>query len=217
MQIQLNNTGKRFNKEWIFRNCNYTFNAGVSYAITGPNGSGKSTLLQTIAGAINASEGSILVYNEQLAGNSNQNSIDNPLLYQHLSIAAPYLELVEEMTAKEALKFHAAFKPLSDKISIEEILTIVGLKAAADKQIRYYSSGMKQRMKLAQAIFSDVPILLLDEPCTNLDAVGYALYHQLIKDYCTNKLVIVCSNDPQEYDFCMERLDIMNYKPVSKL
>jgi len=239
MQIQLNNTGKRFNKEWIFRNCNYTFNAGVSYAITGLNGSGKSTLLQTIAGAINASEGSITVnhiplteegslltvngkrstVNDSVNGKRStvNPSVDNALLYQHLSIAAPYLELVEEMTAKEALKFHAAFKPLLENISIEEILTIVGLKAAADKQIRYYSSGMKQRMKLAQAIFSDVPILLLDEPCTNLDAVGYALYHQLIKDYCTNKLVIVCSNDPQEYDFCMERIDIMAYKPVSKL
>ena len=209
MQIQLNNTGKRFNKEWIFRNCNYTFNAGVSYAITGSNGSGKSTLLQTIAGAINASEGSVSVNSEQLALNSE-------FLYKHLSIAAPYLELVEEMTAREALKFHSAFKPLLENISIEEMLTIVGLKAAADKQIRYYSSGMKQRMKLAQAIFSDVPILLLDEPCTNLDATGYALYHQLIKDYCTTKLVIVCSNDPQEYDFCTEKLDIMTYKPCEK-
>ena len=228
MQIQLNNTGKRFNREWIFRNCNYTFNAGNAYAITGPNGSGKSTLLQTIAGAINASEGNVEVSIEQLTvnrlplteeeslltENGQRNTVDSASLYQHLSIAAPYLDLVEEMTATEALEFHAAFKPLLKGISIEEILTIVGLKTAAHKQIRYYSSGMKQRMKLAQAIFSDVPILLLDEPCTNLDAVGYTLYHQLIKDYCANKLVIVCSNDPQEFDFCTEKLDIMSYKPI---
>ena len=221
MQIQLNNTGKRFNREWIFRNCNYTFNAGNAYAITGPNGSGKSTLLQTIAGAINASEGSIEVFRLPLTVNRDgstvngqRNTVDSASLYQHLSIAAPYLDLVEEMTATEALEFHAAFKPLLKGISIEEILTIVGLKTAAHKQIRYYSSGMKQRMKLAQAIFSDVPILLLDEPCTNLDAVGYTLYHQLIKDYCANKLVIVCSNDPQEFDFCTEKLDIMSYKPI---
>ena len=97
MQIQLNNTGKRFNKEWIFRNCNYTFKTGTAYAITGPNGSGKSTLLQTIAGAINASEGSISVNSEQLSVNSKRLTIDNELIYQHLSIAAPYLELVEEM------------------------------------------------------------------------------------------------------------------------
>jgi len=221
MQIQLNNTGKRFNREWIFRNCNYTFNTGTAYAITGPNGSGKSTLLQTIAGAINASEGSIEVFRLPLTVNRDGSSVngqrltvDSASLYQHLSIAAPYLELVEEMTATEALEFHSAFKPLLKGISIEEILNIIGLKAAAHKQIRYYSSGMKQRMKLAQAIFSDVPILLLDEPCTNLDAIGYSLYHKLIKDYCAHKLVIVCSNDPQEYDFCTEKLDIMDYKPT---
>ena len=209
----------------------------MAYAITGPNGSGKSTLLQTIAGAINASEGSVAVYSEQLAVNSDPSTVnrqppvadgngssvngkrltvDNEEFYQHLSIAAPYLELVEEMTATEALTFHSAFKPLLSGISIKEILEIVGLKAAADKQIRFYSSGMKQRMKLAQAIFSDVPILLLDEPCTNLDAVGYTLYHQLIKDYCAEKLVIVCSNDIQEFDFCTEKLDIMDYKPAAK-
>jgi ABC-type multidrug transport system ATPase subunit len=148
--------------------------------------------------------------------NSPNTTVDPSLIYQHLSIAAPYLELVEEMTATEALQFHAAFKPLLSGISIKEILEIVGLKAAANKQIRFYSSGMKQRMKLAQAIFSDVPILLLDEPCTNLDAVGYALYHQLIKDYCAEKLVIVCSNDIQEFDFCTEKLDIMDYKPAAK-
>ena len=223
MQVQLINTGKRFNREWIFRNCNYTFNAGTAYAITGPNGSGKSTLLQTIAGAINASEGNVTVnrlpFTEEpqpLTVNGKRSAVDPSLIYQHLSIAAPYLELVEEMTAIEALQFHTAFKPLLAGISVKEILEIVGLKAAADKQIRFYSSGMKQRMKLAQAIFSDVPILLLDEPCTNLDAVGFALYHQLIKDYCAEKLVIVCSNDVQEYDFCTEKLDIMDYKPVAK-
>jgi len=230
MQIQLNNTGKRFNREWIFRNCNYTFNAGTAYAITGPNGSGKSTLLQTIAGAINASEGSVAVNSLPLTvdqapsvNSGNGSSVNgkrltanNDEFYQHLSIAAPYLELVEEMTATEALQFHASFKPLLAGISIKEIVEIVGLKAAADKQIRFFSSGMKQRMKLAQAIFSDVPILLLDEPCTNLDAIGYTLYHQLIETYCAEKLVIVCSNDIQEFEFCTEKLDIMDYKPVAK-
>ena len=236
MQILLENTGKRFNREWIFRNCNYTFQSGVAYAITGPNGSGKSTLLQTIAGAINPSEGRVIVNRlpfsanrqpladnsdgstvngKQLKESGSGSAVDPSLFFKEISIAAPYLELVEEMTAKEALLFHAAFKPLLSGISIEEILAIVGLKGAIDKQIRYYSSGMKQRMKLAQAIFSDVPVLLLDEPCTNLDAVGYALYHKLIKDYCAHKLIIVCSNDLQEYDFCSEKIDIMAYKPTS--
>ena len=207
MVISLINAGKRFNKEWIFRKCDYTFQSGISYAITGSNGSGKSTLLQTIAGAINPSEGNI-----EMRIDDKSPLIDNSLFYQQLSIAAPYLEVVEEMNAKEFLDFHSSFKPFLSGINTSEILNIVGLKTATDKQIRYYSSGMKQRVKLAQALFSDTPILLLDEPCTNLDAVGYALYHQLINDYCSQKLVIVCSNDPEEFDFCKERINISDYK-----
>jgi len=207
MVISLQNTGKRFNKEWIFRKCDYTFQSGTSYAITGPNGSGKSTLLQTIAGAINPSEGKV-----EMQLNNESPIFDNSLFFEQLSMAAPYLEVVEEMTAKEFLNFHSSFKPFLSGLDTIEILNIVGLKNATDKQIRYYSSGMKQRVKLAQAIFSDTPILLLDEPCTNLDAVGYALYHQLINDYCSDKLVIVCSNDPAEFDFCKERISISDYK-----
>jgi len=226
MQITLNNVGKRFNREWIFRHCNYQFHQGSTYAITGSNGSGKSTLLQVIAGALTHSEGSIeckdtgyLIVDKQANNSGTQHpvsSIQSPAssinLYQHISIAAPYLELIEEMTAKEMLHFHAQFKPLVDSISHNEILKIVGLENAVNKQIRYYSSGMKQRLKLAQAFFSDNPVLLLDEPTTNLDADGIALYHHLINNYSSNKLVIVSSNDKQEYDFCKEVIAIADFK-----
>ena len=119
---------------------------------------------------------------------------------------------MEEMTAKEFLHFHAQFKPFLPSQSVNAILEKVGLSDAANKQIRYYSSGMKQRVKLAQSIFSDVSCVLLDEPCTNLDAEGIALYQGLIKDYCAGRLVIVSSNDEQEYSFCNERLNILHYK-----
>ncbi|MEP7110379.1 MAG: ABC transporter ATP-binding protein [Ferruginibacter sp.] len=203
MQITLTNTGKRYNREWIFRHFNYEFNSGKKYAITGANGSGKSTLLQVIAGALTHNEGSIqMTINSKLLPEEN--------CYQHLSIAAPYLELIEEMTANEFLSFHNQFKSLS--CSREEILTAIGLEKAADKQIRYYSSGMKQRLKLAQAFFCTAAVLLLDEPVTNLDADGIALYHQLINNYTANKLVIISSNDLQEYEFCTEVIEIGKYK-----
>ena len=141
-----------------------------------------------------------------------KSAITNENFYQYISIAAPYLELVEEMTAKEMLHFHAQFKPLINSVSIDEILQTVGLQNATNKQIRYYSSGMKQRLKLAQAFFSNTPILLLDEPTTNLDADGIALYHQLISNYTKGKLVIVSSNDKQEYEFCEEVVRIGAYK-----
>ncbi len=165
MTIQLYNAGKRFNRDWIFRRINFLFEQGKSYAIIGPNGSGKSTLLQVIAANIAANEGKI-------EWKKNDELMNEAEVFQHIAVCAPYLEVIEEMTATEFLHFHAAFKPLLSSVSIREMIEIVGLQKAANKQIRYYSSGMKQRIKIAQAIFSDTPILLLDEPCTNLDTPG---------------------------------------------
>jgi ABC-type multidrug transport system ATPase subunit len=205
MKILLSDAGKRYNREWIFRHLTYEFNTGNAYAITGNNGSGKSTLLQVIAGAVQHNEG---VVDFIVDGNKTEAEKH----HQYLSLAAPYLELPEELTLKEVLAFHQSFKPFLSGITISSIVDVLGLKHAAHKQIRYYSSGMKQRVKLAQAIFSDVPVVLLDEPCSNLDAEGIALYHELIQNYCRDRLVIVSSNDEQEYSFCNEQLNVMKYK-----
>jgi ABC-type multidrug transport system ATPase subunit len=205
MKISLSEAGKRFNRDWIFRKFNYSFESGNAYAITGANGSGKSTLLQVIGGAMSLSTGSIQF---QL----NDKSIDQELAFQQVSMAAPYMELIEEMTAFEFLEFHNKFKPFLPGKSVPEILKEVQLQSASKKQIRYYSSGMKQRVKLAQAIFSNTPSILLDEPCTNLDIEGINLYKQLIEAYTRTRMVIVSSNDIQEYDFCNQLIKIENYK-----
>jgi ABC-type multidrug transport system ATPase subunit len=205
MTISLSNAGKRYNRDWIFRHVDYTFQAGQSYAITGHNGSGKSTLLQAIGGALQLSEG---VSEYRIANKE----LKNEEIYQHVSICAPYLEVVEEMTVREFLEFHTGFKKLLPGATLSSIIEEVGLEKAANKQIRYYSSGMKQRVKLAQCIFSDTAIVLLDEPCTNLDAEGISLYHSLIKKYCGDRLVVVSSNDEVEYGWCSERVNIIDYK-----
>jgi ABC-type multidrug transport system ATPase subunit len=217
--VGLYNIGKRYNREWIFRRFSYQFQPGKNYAITGPNGSGKSTLLQVIAGATLHNEGSIEYHNGQWTTDSPtvaSAKVENEQHYTTISIAAPYLELIEEMTAKEMLAFHSTFKPLLQNLTIEDLLKTVGLENAINKQIRYFSSGMKQRLKLAQAFFSHTPVLLLDEPTTNLDADGIALYHTLINNYTKDKLVIVSSNVKQEYDFCEEVIEIGNYKTLAK-
>ena len=204
MKIKLTNIGKRFNTEWIFRAFTYEFNEGHSYAITGPNGSGKSTLLQIIAGAT--------LHNEGLINYSNHQILQPEHIYYYVSISAPYLELVEELTLLEFFTLHAKLKPLRPQLTIAAIIKIIGLEKSAHKQIRYFSSGMKQRVKLAQAIFSDVPVILLDEPGTNLDMEGMSLYHNLISQYCNGKLLIISSNDKTEYDFCKQVIDIGKYK-----
>ncbi|HEX6915032.1 MAG TPA: ABC transporter ATP-binding protein [Chitinophagaceae bacterium] len=203
MNITLDNAGKKFNRDWIFRNFSYTFTQGNHYAIVGPNGSGKSTLLQVLAASMNPTEGSI-----RFSDDGSEVPPEN--VYRHLAIAAPYLELVEEMTAAELLSFHAVFKTLTHPV--EEILQLVQLDNTRGKQVRNFSSGMKQRLKLAQAIFSDTKLLLLDEPCTNLDAAGYQVYQSLIKSFCLQKLVIVSSNDLNEYSFCEERINMLDHK-----
>lgn len=205
MNISLQNIGKRFNREWIFRHLHYEFVHGKSYAITGTNGSGKSTLLQVIAGATLHSEGEI-----SFQGAKGSGQLAAEKIYENIAIAAPYLDLIEEMTALEFLQFHSSFKALTKPFA--EILATVGLANAANKQIRYYSSGMKQRLKLAQAFFSNTTVLLLDEPTTNLDEEGIVIYQKLWSNYTTNKLVIVSSNDKIEFEKCEAVISIVNYK-----
>ncbi|MGN7719133.1 ABC transporter ATP-binding protein [Chitinophaga sp. 22620] len=205
MTISLNQVGKRFNYDWIFRRFTYTFSGTGHYAILGPNGSGKSTLLQIVSGHHHHSEGEVqYLFNEQV--------LPQDQFFRHCAIVAPYLELVEEFTLEECFDFHLHFKSFLPGFKAREIAGIVGLEKAWHKQVRYFSSGMKQRARLALAIFSDVQVLLLDEPCTNLDAPGIALYQQLVREYCGNRLVIVSSNDEAEYGFCKERIQISDYK-----
>ncbi|WP_291910955.1 ABC transporter ATP-binding protein [Chitinophaga sp. CB10] len=205
MTISLNQAGKRFNYDWIFRRVHLTFQAGERYAILGPNGSGKSTLLQVISGAIQQNEGAIQY-------SAPEGIIPNDEFFRYCAIAAPYLELIEELTLTELIQFHLQFKNFRPGITPKKAMELVGLEKAAHKQIRHFSSGMKQRTKLALAIFSDVPVLFLDEPCTNLDAAGTSLYQQLINDYGGNRLIIVSSNDEREYFMCKHLIRISDYK-----
>lgn len=204
MRILLTDAGKRFNREWIFRHINQVFETGETYAITGPNGSGKSTLLQLIAGATALSEGKLTV--------SDLTELEDEDHFKQVSLAAPYLELIEEMTGLEFLSFHRHFKPFLNGFQAADILNTVQLDHAANKQIRYYSSGMKQRLKLAQCILSESAFVLLDEPCTNLDETGIVLYHDLISRYTGSRCVIVSSNDKVEYEFCRQVVEISKYK-----
>lgn len=133
-------------------------------------------------------------------------------IYPYISFCAPGQEIVEELTLREFLEFHFTFKKPIDNLDIQRIIEITGLQKAADKLIGDYSSGMKQRVKLAQAIFADTPTLLLDEPCSNLDQQGVDQYKEWIETYGKDRLVIVASNDVREYYFCREQLVIEDYK-----
>jgi ABC-type multidrug transport system ATPase subunit len=206
MQIKLNNIGKRYNYEWIFRKVNYEFTSDNNYVILGGNGSGKSTLLQVITGNLMQSEGEI---NYTIS----DSKIENETIFKHLSFAAPYLELFEEFTLPESIEFQAKFKPFYKELDTKKIIELTQLEKAKDKQLKQYSSGMKQRVRLALAILSDTPLLLLDEPTSNLDKKAIDWYQNLINNYSKNRLIFVCSNQQEyEYPFCNKQLFIEEFK-----
>jgi ABC-type multidrug transport system ATPase subunit len=205
MHIQLAQIGKKFNREWVFKNINLDIPFGSRTAVLGSNGSGKSTLLQIISGILKPTVGSI-AYQHQ-----NKN-ISAELAFLNISIASPYLELIEEMTLLEMINFHFSFKNRYQNISNEELLELLGLTSSINKEIRYFSSGMKQRTKLLLAIVSDVPCVLLDEPCSNLDKQGIDWYKNLLKDYLGNRTLLICSNQEYEYEICDKSISMLDYK-----
>jgi ABC-type multidrug transport system ATPase subunit len=205
MQITLQNISRRFNRDWIFRGVDYTFTAGESYAILGSNGSGKSTLLAVLNGSLSPSAGTIKYFFED-------KEVEVEQVFQYLSLAAPYLELIEEFSLEEMIDFHFKFKTYKNGIDKAAIIELLNLPGSSSKLIRYFSSGMKQRLKLALAFCADTPILMLDEPTSNLDAQGVEWYLNLVQQFAKDRLTIVCSNQEHEYSFCKHRLNITDYK-----
>ena len=204
MQIRLNSLGRRFNKEWIFRNIDYTFNFGEKYAILGPNGSGKSTLLSVLLGSLTPSEGKITYWTDK--------EVMPEDIFNYISFAAPYLDLIEEFTLQETIDFHFKFKKYQPGLDAATILELLALRSTDDKPLKYFSSGMKQRTKLALACCTSAPILVLDEPTSNLDVQGTDWYLSLMEKYAQDKLILVGSNQAYEYGFCNHHINISTYK-----
>lgn len=209
MRIELEQVAKRYRREWILRRVTLIIEAGKRYAIEGPNGSGKSTLLRMLSGHLSPTKGTI----KHLI---NDRKIDPDEVYRHLAYAAPYIELIEELTLQEGLRFHARFQAFLPGLDQAAIIDLLALPGSANKPIRHFSSGMKQRLKLALAICSDTPLLLLDEPTTNLDQQGIDWYLALIDRFIGERTVVVASNVAVDFGFCEGRVGVLQYKQSGK-
>ncbi|MFN8278118.1 MAG: ATP-binding cassette domain-containing protein [Chitinophagales bacterium] len=187
LTIELHDVAKKFGATTIFKEINALFTQGNRYAIVGANGSGKSTLIKIIAGYMSPDRGTI---SYQLV-----NPVPPEEVSQLVAISAPYVELPEELTVEELVHFHAKLKGLS--IAGNDL--IQELQIARTKEIRHCSSGMKQRLKLALALYSKATILLLDEPTANFDDVWKHWYHNELKQQ-SGKLIVIASNEPAEYE-----------------
>lgn len=198
MKIVAENLGKRFNREWVFRNFNFEFTTGNVYAITGPNGSGKSTLMQVLWGQMQPSSGTV-----------NYSIPNSSQIFQHVAIATPYMDLIEEFTLEEMIHFHFKFKKC--RLTLEQVLEKTEL-GTPKKPISSFSSGMRQRLKLALAFYSSVSIIFLDEPCTNLDKKSVEWYHKNLNEVSLETLVLIASNQEIEYPSNATKIDILSYK-----
>lgn len=208
IDIKLTNAGKKFGREWIFRHVNLEINSGQKIAILGLNGSGKSTLLQALTGYLTLNEG-------ELCYSNGQKKTEDEDQYKLISLASPYLELVEDFTLQEQIEHASLYKPFLRTLSIAQVVELSGLSEHKDKYIKLFSSGMKQRLKLTLAILADTPVLFLDEPTTNLDATVIEWYKKMIAQYAMHKTIIVCSNSlKDEYSFCETTIAMEDFKNI---
>lgn len=185
----------------------FRFSSGNRYAIVGPNGSGKSTFLKVVSGFLTPSEGEIEMRIDQ---SGPQIPIQDCAL--RFSVAAPYIELIEEFTLKEHLDFHFRNKPYLPGFDASKIQNILGLQNSLHKSIRFFSSGMKQRVKIVLACCSESDVLLLDEPTSNLDQEAVEWFHHLLEMTHHNRIVLIGSNQPEEYKSCREYLRIPDFR-----
>ena len=206
MRIILNKVGKRFNKEWIVKNLSLDIPSQSSLSITGANGSGKSTLIKLISAYMEPTSGNVQYF-------KNKNKCPIESIPYTIGLAAPYLNLIEEFSLKEHLEFHFKFR--TTYFTIDEIMKKSNFQFSIDKKIKDFSSGMKQRLKLALAIYGENQLIVLDEPTSNLDEEGIEWYRSQIQQKMGTCTIIVASNQPQEYDFIPYTINLSNVDNLS--
>lgn len=201
IQLKALSLSKRFTYDWVIKDFSYDFAAGHSYGITGPNGSGKSTLLQLLSGKMLPSTGKVELIEDR-------QKIDPDMMFRKLSFAAPYVELIDELSLLEMVRFHFHFKKIIAGVQFKDVMSIMGLEKHKNKPIAQFSSGMKQRCKLALAFLADSPVLFIDEPGTNLDDAAKKWYQEIAEKFGAGKLLIIASNEEEDISFCDHRIDI---------
>lgn len=201
MHIAFNGVSKRFGQTRILSDFSHEFTAGKAYHVTGPNGSGKSTFLKLVCGYLTPDKGHVTFTH-------NNQTLTPEALALQMAFCAPYIDLLDEFTCQEQIDFHRSFKPFLPHTDVMAEIKKAGLAHALDKSLRQYSSGMKQRLKLILTFLSDAPLLLLDEPCSNLDESGRKFYASLAERYTAGRLVLVASNNMyEEHFFCTEKVE----------
>lgn len=204
--IALKEIAKKFQRKWIFKDIDCTLNTNDVISITGNNGAGKSTLLKIISGHLSPNKGTLSYFD------SDNQVIGRDDIYKHTTFAAPYINLMSRLNLVENIDFYCKFKNLQPGLNKDTFIDLIQLKQSAHKELRFYSSGMQQRVKLAFAICADSSVLILDEPTSNLDDEGAKWFTQTLQKYSSERIIIIASNAQRDFDLCNRSLSILDYK-----
>lgn len=200
IKLQALNLTKKFDRKMIFENVNFELTRSSSVAITGRNGSGKSTLIKIIANLLSGSSGELNLF-------SGDKKVRKEVVYRYIGFVSPYLNLYDEFTGAENLKIASGIRGISND-NADTVLKRVGLFERRHDLLKIYSSGMKQRLKIAFAILHDPEILLLDEPTSNLDAEGVSVVDDIAGEYRKDRILIIATNDAHEKSLCETEINL---------
>jgi len=210
ISLKCENLDKSFLNKVVFKEVSFELNNGSSIAVTGRNGSGKSTLLKVIARLLIPNKGKITL-------TDNDVKVAEEKFHFYVGMIAPYINLYDELTALENLEFFFDLKckinpDIARKDYLKELLNRVNLYTRRNDQVKNFSSGMKQRMKLAFAIINDPPVLIMDEPRTNLDTEGIDLIYRTAEEKRKDGILIIATNEPEDTKLCEKIISIEDYK-----
>jgi ABC-type multidrug transport system ATPase subunit len=201
MEIEIDQLGKRYQHGWVFQNISYHFESGKVYGIAGRNGSGKSTFLKIISGLLSPTKG---IVSYRSAGVS----IKREDIYAHVSIAAPYTDLIEEYNLSEMISFHSGMKPSDVLTDAQQWITMLDFSHSVVRPLYQFSSGMKQRVKLGLALYSNTDIIILDEPTSNLDEHAKEWFFGHLNSRKDDRIILIASNEMADFKYCSEILSL---------
>lgn len=193
--------GHRFQQKFLFRGLDFTFEAGRIYLIQGSNGTGKSTFLKILSGAMDPSEGAVRF---QAAGGV----VEVEELWKYIGFVSPYQELPEELRLPELISFQMQMDGTEAETDYQHLIRLFGLEKDLQKPIRNFSTGMKQKARFVLSLGSERPIWILDEPGSNLDAESASRFWDFLAERKKDKLIILASNEPEEFEKADVRLQL---------
>ncbi|NLT51772.1 MAG: ABC transporter ATP-binding protein [Ignavibacteria bacterium] len=206
ISVSAENLCKNFGRRFVFKNLNFIFDKPGIYGIAGINGSGKTTLAKIISGVLSPSQGKIYCSVNSLKINPEE-------IQKYIGYAAPYVVFYDEFTAYENLKMLSVIQGIDfNSNRCEKLLTEFGLYERRNEHLSNYSSGMKQRIKIIFAMMNNLPLIIFDEPITNLDSAGKEIFYRLLKQQAINSLIIIASNEEADLALCSKIIIMENFR-----